>query len=339
GERAMAGNTQALDQMPVSQLRGVGPQLMDKLSRLGIHSVQDMLFHLPLRYVDRTRITPIGGLQPFGDVLVEGEVKLCDIALGRRRSLVCRIQDTTGTLSLRFFHFSAAQKNALQPGTRVRCYGEVRPGGSGLEIYHPEYQILDSAHPPPLEENLTPVYPAAEGITQQRLRTLAGQALALLDQGNLPELLPSDLAARLTRIPLASALRFLHQPPRTANLEQLARGLHPAQQRLAFEELLAHHLSLLKLRQTIRRASAQPIAPREDLENHFLAHLPFALTSAQRRVLGDIYRDLGQPHPMLRLVQGDVGSGKTLVAALAALACAASGLQTAVMAPTEILAE
>ncbi len=335
----MAGNTQALDQMPVSQLRGVGPQLMDKLSRLGIHSVQDMLFHLPLRYVDRTRITPIGGLQPFGDVLVEGEVKLCDIALGRRRSLVCRIQDTTGTLSLRFFHFSAAQKNTLQPGTRVRCYGEVRPGGSGLEIYHPEYQILDSAHPPPLEENLTPVYPAAEGITQQRLRTLAGQALALLDQGNLPELLPSDLAARLTRIPLASALRFLHQPPRTANLEQLARGLHPAQQRLAFEELLAHHLSLLKLRQTIRRESAPPIAPREDLENHFLANLPFALTSAQRRVLGDIYRDLGQPHPMLRLVQGDVGSGKTLVAALAALACAASGLQTAVMAPTEILAE
>src|SRR5690606_40404842 len=173
GERAMAGNTQALDQMPVSQLRGVGPQLMDKLSRLGIHSVQDMLFHLPLRYVDRTRITPIGGLQPFGDVLVEGEVKLCDIALGRRRSLVCRIQDTTGTLSLRFFHFSAAQKNALQPGTRVRCYGEVRPGGSGLEIYHPEYQILDSVRPSlPLKSTMTKLSQAA-GSNSRSMRSIA----------------------------------------------------------------------------------------------------------------------------------------------------------------------
>ena len=328
-----------LSQTPISSLKGIGPQLREKLAKLGIHSVQDMLFHLPLRYADRTRVTPIGALQPFSEVVIEAEVRLCDIALGRRRSLVCRVQDSTGTLSLRFFHFSAAQKNNLTPGTRLRCYGEVRPGSSGLEMYHPEYQFLDGATVAPLETHLTPVYPASEGITQQRLRRVASQALAMINNSNLPELLPPALTGSGIQIPLAQALHFLHHPPAHAPLAELANGRHPAQQRLAFEELLAHHLSLLQLRQTLRRETAPALPKNSALEKQFLGQLPFALTAAQRRVIGEIQQDLSQHQPMLRLVQGDVGSGKTLVAAVAALSACAQGFQTAVMAPTEILAE
>ena len=325
--------------LPVTALRGVGPQLKEKLAKLGIRTVQDVLFHLPHRYLDRTRVTAIGALSPFADVVVEGEVRLCDVVIARRRSLVCKIQDSTGTLTLRFFHFSAAQKNNLRPGARVRCYGEARPGSSGLEMYHPEYHFLDSANPPPLETELTPVYPAAEGITQQRLRALAAQALSYLDSGQLEELLPPDAIPRGTAMPLASAIKYLHQPPTDASLQQLSRGDHRAQQRLAFEELLAHHLSLLKLRRAVRHSGAAALSRPAALEQQFLQQLGFPLTDAQQRVAGDIFRDLQQPVPMLRLVQGDVGSGKTVVAALAALAAAAGGCQTAVMAPTEILAE
>jgi ATP-dependent DNA helicase RecG len=335
----MTGSDVTLDRLPIASLKGVGPQLREKLAKLGIRTVQDILFHLPLRYADRTKVTPIGALQPFSEVVIEGEVKLCDIALGRRRSLVCKVQDGTGTVSLRFFHFAAAQKNQLAPGTRLRCYGEVRPGSAGLEMYHPEYQVLGGGDSKPLENHLTPIYPAVEGISQQRLRTVASQALALISDHNLPELLPVSAPGQLARMPLAQAIRFLHQPPPDAPLELLADGQHPAQQRLAFEELLAHHLSLLKLRETLRRERAPVLISAPRLEADFLARLPFALTNAQCRVVAEIRQDLATAKPMLRLVQGDVGSGKTLVAALAALTACASGYQTAVMAPTEILAD
>jgi ATP-dependent DNA helicase RecG len=328
-----------LDQTSVTQLRGIGTQMRDKLARLGIATLQDILFHLPLRYMDRTRISPIGSLQPNTEAVIEGEIRGSDIVIGRRRSLICKVQDNTGLITLRFFHFAAVQRHTMVVGARMRCYGEVRRGSAGLELYHPEYQILDGKHPEPLAQNLTPVYPATDGITQHRLRTITEQTLALLDANNLSELLPQTLSNEAKQESLVDALRFLHRPPASAPVEQLAKGEHPAQQRLAFEELLAHHLSMQRLRQTIRQQGAPAFTKDQQLRAQFLELLPFALTPAQQRVSDEVCADICQPLPMLRLLQGDVGSGKTVVAALAALQAIASGYQTAIMAPTEILAE
>jgi len=328
----------SLAQVEVTALKGVGKQLADKLAKLHIHSVQDLLFHLPLRYMDRTRVTPIGGLQPLANVVIEGEIRACDVAFGRRRSLVCRLQDGTGLITLRFFHFSAAQKKRLTVGAKIRCFGETRRGASGLEIYHPEYDFLDSHKPLALESNLTPVYPATEGITQARLRSLTEQALQLMDNHSLQELIPDD-AWKHHPYPLAEAVAYLHHPPKEAPIDELLEGTHPYQQRLAFEELLAHHLSMLRVRQKLQSAGAAPLPIPSALLAKFRQQLRFELTRAQSRVAEEIAADLSQPFPMLRLVQGDVGSGKTVVAALAALQAVGNGLQAAIMAPTEILAE
>lgn len=332
-----------LDEIPVTQLRGVGSHVGNKLARLGIHTVQDVLFHLPSRYLDRTRVTPIGALTSNTSVVIEGQVRGCDVVFGRRRSLMCKIQDNTGTATLRFFHFTAAQRANLAPGTRVRCFGDVRLGGAGLELYHPEYERLDQHSPAPLAPHLTPVYPTLEGITQHRLRTLAIQALNLITEHNLPELV-SDTARPEARknpdqISLADALNLLHRPPANTPIALLGAGQHPAQQRLAFEELLAHHLSLLQLRQEVRSQSAPALPEHRALLKRFLDNLPFAPTGAQTKVAGEIAQDLARAVPMLRLLQGDVGSGKTLVAALAALQAIGNGYQAAIMVPTEIVAE
>ncbi len=329
-----------LDRIDVTALKGVGKQLAEKLAKIGIHSIQDLLFHLPLRYTDRTRVTPLGGLQPNTSVVIEGEIKACSVVFGRRRSLMCRLQDGTGSVTLRFYHFSNAQKQRLAEGTRLRCYGETRRGAAGLEIYHPEYQFLDGSTPAPaLEESLTPVYPATEGLTQQRLRGLSQQALEMLDDNSLHELLPAELRTQFNQEPLTSTLRFLHHPPKDAPVDLLMLGDHPYQRRLAFEELVAHHLSLLKLRQKAQSEGAPQLLPNPSLRQVFLQQLGFTLTGAQVRVSEEIAADLAKPFPMLRLVQGDVGSGKTVVAALAAIQAVANGKQAAIMAPTEILAE
>ncbi len=331
-----------LDKLAVTSLKGVGSQLAIKLEKLGIANLQDLLFHLPLRYMDRTRITPIAALQPMANVVIEGEVRACDVVFGRRRSLLCRLQDGTGTVSLRFFHFSNAQKLKLTSGAHLRCYGETRRGASGLELYHPEYEIVSQANDGkelPLQQTLTPVYPTTEGLTQQRLRSLTQQALALLSQHSLTELLPPNLRQQLHQVSLAEALRYLHTPPKDAPIDQLLDGEHPFQQRLAFEELLAHHLSMLLLRQKVQETGAPALAKQPTLQQRFINQLSFTPTNAQIRVAGEIGYDLSQPVPMLRLVQGDVGSGKTLVAALAALQAVGNGFQVAIMAPTEILAE
>ena len=328
-----------LDRLAVTSLKGVGATLAAKLAKIGIFSLQDLLFHLPLRYMDRTRVTPIGALQPNLNAVIEGEVRACDVVMGRRRSLVCRVQDGTGTVSLRFYHFSNAQKQRLIAGTRLRIFGETRRGAAGLEIYHPEYDLLDDAKPLPLQQHLTPVYPATEGLTQPRLRSLAVQALTWLNTHALKELLPDTLRRQLGQIPLADALRFLHQPPQDVDIRQLQEGEHPYQQRLAFEELLAHHLSLLLLRRQAQADGAQALHPSLEMQDTFRSNLGFQLTAAQERVVEEIAADMAKPLPMLRLVQGDVGSGKTVVAALAALIAVASGKQAAIMAPTEILAE
>ncbi|MCV6609207.1 MAG: ATP-dependent DNA helicase RecG [Amphritea sp.] len=332
-------NARSLAQLPVTELKGVGAALQLKLEKLDIHTLQDLLFHLPLRYQNRTRIMPIGSLRPGDEGVIEGEVKGADIVMGRRRSMVCRLQDGTGTVTLRFFHFSAAQKNNLKAGTRIRCFGEVRTGASGLEMYHPEYRRVDDEVITPVEESLTPVYPTTEGLNQNRLRTLTDAALAQLQSGSLTELIPEHMRQRWQLPPLNDAVSYLHRPPVDADQDQLLDGRHPAQRRLAFEELLAHHLSLLKLRNRTREQGAPLMQPTGQYRDQFLAQLPFPLTGAQQRVSNEIAQDLSQPFPMLRLVQGDVGSGKTVVAALAALQAVEGGFQAAVMAPTEILAE
>jgi ATP-dependent DNA helicase RecG len=331
-----------LDRLSVETLNGVGPALASKLHKLGLFSLQDLLFHLPLRYIDRTQITPIGGIQPMTEVVIEGEVRASDVVFGRRRSLVCRVQDHSGVVTLRFFHFNRAQQERLKPGVKLRCFGEVRRGKSGLELYHPEYQYLDTANPAGLEDTLTPIYPATEGITQSRIRDLCGQALRHLDTHQIVELIPADINSGLEQqlsYSLVAALRLLHNPPPGTALHLLAEGEHPAQQRLAAEELIAHNLSLLRLRQKVQLQQAPLLSEDKSARNKFLEQLPFELTAAQQRVAAEINRNISTAIPMLRLVQGDVGSGKTVVAALAAVQAIANGKQAALMAPTEILAD
>ena len=330
----------ALHDRPVTDLKNVGDKLAEKLHKLGIYTVQDVLFHLPLRYQDRTRITPIGALRPGLDAVIEGEIRAADVVFGKRRSLVVRLQDGTGTISLRFYHFSTAQKNNLSKGTLLRCYGEARRGVSGLELYHPEYQRLDEANPNPVEARLTPIYPSTEGLNQARWQQLTQQAIGMMaGDESLQDWLPPQVLAQLKLPPLNAALRYLHAPDAHANLEQLAEARHPCQVRLILEELLAHHLSLLQLRMEIQQDGAIPVNNPGKLRAQLLANLPFSPTNAQSRVEAELRADMARSVPMLRLVQGDVGSGKTLVAALAAVAAIESGQQVALMAPTEILAE
>ncbi len=324
----------------VTALKGVGAALALKLERLGILSIQDLLFHLPTRYQDRTRIIPIGTLRPGDECVIQGTILASDIQMGRRRSLLCRIQDgSAGTLTLRFFHFSAAQKNTLAVGSEIRCFGEVRPGPAGLEMVHPEYRASNAQGLTPVEESLTPIYPMTEGLQQARVRTLVQQALTWLETGSVSELLPEAMRRQWHLPELKASLIYLHAPPVDANQHLLLKGLHPAQRRLAFEELLAHHLTLLQLRHNVQENGAPLLPPTHQLSSEFLAQLPFRLTKAQQRVSEEVSADLEKPLPMLRLVQGDVGSGKTVVAALAALQAVENGYQAAVMAPTEILAE
>ena len=327
-------------EQPVTELSGVGEALAAKLARLRIASLADLLFHLPLRYQDRTRITPIGTLRAGVEAVVDGEVAASDVIRGRRRSLLVRLKDGSGILSLRFFHFSPAQQQQFQPGTRVRCFGEARAGATGLEIYHPEYRLLKHGEVP-VDEHLTPIYPTTEGLNQARLRGLLKQVLTRLeeDPDTLPDGIPDALRERFRLAGLHECLHYLHQPPPDADLERLASGQHPAQRRLALEELLAHQLSLRQIRLRIQADGAPRLPSGRSLQARFITQLPFTLTAAQRRVLDEIGHDLERPAPMLRLVQGDVGSGKTVVAAMAALQALASDCQAALMAPTELLAE
>ncbi|MDM3884266.1 ATP-dependent DNA helicase RecG [Pseudomonas sp. BCRC 81390] len=329
-----------LSKVPVTVLKGVGEAMAEKLAKVGLENLQDVLFHLPLRYQDRTRVVPIGQLRPGQDAVIEGVVSGADVTMGKRRSLVVRLGDGSGVLSLRFYHFSNAQKEGLKRGTHLRCYGEARPGASGLEIYHPEYRALNGDEPPPpVEQTLTPIYPSTEGLTQQRLRLLCQQSLAMLGPRSLPDWLPEELARDYQLAPLDDAIRYLHNPPADADLDELAEGQHWAQHRLAFEELLTHQLSQQRLRESLRSLRAPVLPKAQRLQAQYLANLGFQPTGAQQRVANEIAYDLSQHEPMMRLVQGDVGAGKTVVAALAALQALEAGYQVALMAPTEILAE
>jgi len=336
------------EQRPVASLRGVGAALAERLQRLGVEQIQDLLFVLPSRYEDRTHIVPLGSLAPGQRAAVEGEVQLTEVVYRRRRQLLSRIADGSGFLTLRFFHFSTAQQNGLARGTRVRCFGEVRRGPLGLEIVHPEYRrVFESSEA--AEETLTPVYPTTEGLAQGRLRALIGQALRELDAAasagralpasRITDWIPPEVLQPLHLPALPEALRYVHHPPRSASLDELAAGRHPAQRRLAFEELLAHHSSLKLLKRAVQADAAWPLEDPAQLAARLLRSLPFELTEAQQRAFGEVRADLNASRPMVRLLQGDVGCGKTVVAAAAAALAAGSGGQVALMAPTELLAE
>lgn len=323
----------------VTSLRGVGDALALRLSALGVHTTQDLLFLLPLRYEDRTRIVPLGALHFGQRAAVEGEVLLTEISFRGRRQMLCRIGDGSGFLTLRFFYFNNQQQTGLARGTRIRCFGEARRGPKGLEFVHPEYRKVSALGADEIAEHLTPIYPATEGITQGRLRQLVNLALDQTSAVNLRDWLPASILGDSCLPSLHEALLYVHRPPPDAPLEALESRRHPAQRRLAFEELLAHQLSLKLLRQRIQSDPGWPLAANDLLKHKLLAGLPFRMTKAQTRVLQEIEKDLGESKPMLRLVQGDVGCGKTLVAALAAARAVTAKRQVALMAPTELLAD
>ena len=326
--------------VPVGALPGVGPALVALLARLGLERVQDLWFHLPLRYEDKTRVTSIADLRTGEREQVIGVVDEVERGFRYRPQLKVALSDASGqTLLLRFFHFNRAQAEQLRPGTRLLCFGEVRLGAQGVEMVHPSYQRIGTDETVTVDELLSPVYPTTEGLGSKRLAGVIGKALALLPAAEQLELIPVPLCVEHGLTSLRDALLYVHRPPPEANLGQLVQGLHPAQQRLAFEELLTQHLSLKRMRAAVKLRRAPALGHDGQLQRQLLAGLPFRLTAAQQRVSEEVARDLARSHPMLRLVQGDVGSGKTVVAALAAMAAVESRQQVALMAPTELLAE
>ncbi len=326
--------------MPLSTLSGVGPRIAEKLAARGLLNLQDLWLHLPLRYEDRTRVTPIAALVPAEPAQVVGQVLAVERGFRYRPVLKVAVSDgSQATLVLRFFHFNRAQVALFVPGRRLVAYGEPRPGQHGLEMVHPSYRMLADEAEASVRDRLDPVYPAVEGLGPQSLSRLIGEALKQLPPAAELELLPTGLRERLLLPTLREALLTAHRPPPDADLAQFALGVHPAQRRLALEELLAHHLSLRRQRIALRAHGAMPVRPAGKVAAALGKRLKFTLTSAQRRVLAEVARDMARPEPMLRLVQGDVGSGKTVVAALAAANAVEAGRQVALMAPTELLAE
>ncbi len=328
--RAAAGSASSAPHWPA----GFNAAASEKLARLNITRKFDLVLHLPLRYDDETRLYPINEAPAGRDVLVEGRVVEADVKYRPRRQLVAHIEDGSGVLALRFFSFYPSQLKQLAPGARIRVFGEIRRGFFGAEVVHPRYKVVREGTP--VAKSLTPVYPTTAGLTQDALRRLIEGALADCD---LADTLPEKILAPL-RLPLfREAVVFLHNPAPDVAQDELQARSHPAWQRVKFDELLAQQLSM-RVHYRKRKAEGAPaLKPRRGLTRRLLDSLPFKLTAAQQRALAQVERDLAQPYPMQRLLQGDVGSGKTIVAALAALQAVENGAQVAIMAPTEILAE
>lgn len=312
----------------------VAPALKKKLDKLGLKRRFDLLLHLPLRYEDETHVCPIYNVRCGEVVLVEGEIMSHEVRLRPRRQLLVHLRDNSGTLVLRFLNFYPSQLKQLVQGQRIRALGEVRQGFGGKEIVHPKFRAIAANEP--LATTLTPIYPTVSGLTQSVLRRLIHNELRTR---RLDETLPDDVRVSLGLVPFADAIQLLHAPPPELSLQQVMNPLLPAWQRLKFDELLAQQLSMLMSYQARRRGSSPAICPESCLADQLLAVLPFPLTSAQQRVLQEIRQDLCGTSPMYRLLQGDVGSGKTIVAALSALRVISAGFQVALMAPTEVLAE
>ncbi|MFY7697805.1 MAG: ATP-dependent DNA helicase RecG [Legionella sp.] len=321
-------------------LSGIGPTLAAKLAKCGIHTIQDLLFHLPYRYQDRTRITPIQDLRANDWSVITGKVCKTEIKYGKRMMLYCYVDDKTAILKLRFFHFNQQQVALMNESHAIRAFGEVKEFANTLEMIHPEYQLLSIDQDFTVEETLTPIYPTTEGLSQKRLRQLVRVAFNSCQQElRQLEWMKNEQLETLQFMPMASALACLHNPPPDIALRTLEEGHHPALKRLAFDELLANRLSMQFARGQRMMLTAPPFKENKMIEQQFLSALPFSLTGAQQRVYCDIKNDVAQRKPMLRLVQGDVGAGKTVIAALAALLAINNGYQVALMAPTDILSE
>lgn len=341
-----AQESQVFELRSIQSLKGVGPSVAEKLSRLGIHRVQDILFHLPLRYENRTRVVSIGSLKPGQQVVIEGAIEHSEVRFGGRRSkgrssrtLLCYLSDGTGAITLRFFHFNKTQQAALVSGVRLRCFAEVRAGKTTLEMTHPEYRCVSTNDTQLLEDTLTPVYPLSEGISQTLLRKLSSQVLHQISDKNITDWLPDAIREEYSFPNISNAIKMLHRPQADTELSMLENGEHPLQRRLVFEELLAHQLSMLKARDLVRYEKARKLRVSDSDLEQFKQSLSFELTGSQEKVIAEILSDLDASVPMMRLVQGDVGSGKTVVAAAAMLTAVNHGFQVALMAPTEILVE
>lgn len=321
-------------------LSGVGPTLAAKLAKCGIHTVQDLLFHLPYRYQDRTRVTPIQDLRPNDWAVVAGRVCKTEIRPGKRAMLHCFVEDKTGIIKLQFFHFNKQQIKALNECAMIHVFGEVREFNNQLTMTHPEYQVLAEEEECQVNETLTPIYPSTQGLSQTRLRQIMLIALRQYnDQLKQLEWMSDDQLQKNQFHHLAEAIKLLHNPPPDISVHALEEGQHPALKRLVFDELLAQQLSMQFARQSRKSLHAPALPVDQPLIQRFIDSLPFVLTNAQQRVAQEISQDLIQTKPMLRLIQGDVGAGKTIIAALAALQAIAQGQQVALMAPTDLLSE
>lgn len=319
---------------------GVGPTLAAKLSKCGIRTVQDLLFHLPYRYQDRTRITPIQDLRSNDWAVISGRVCKTEVKYGKKMMLYCYVEDGTGLLKLRFFHFNKQQIASFNTHPTIHVFGEVRDFNNQPEMIHPEYQIIKNNEPPEVQETLTPIYPLTQGLTQTRLRQIITHALTQsTHELQQLEWMSEQQLAEFGLSDVVSSIFFLHNPPPDSSLQALESGKHPAFKRLVFDELLAQRLSMYYARQKRNQCIAPTFSLDNNLHRQFLSTLPFSLTNAQMKVTEEIRVDLQKRKPMLRLVQGDVGSGKTIVAALAALQAIAENFQVAFMAPTDLLTE
>jgi ATP-dependent DNA helicase RecG len=321
-------------------LKGVGDKIAKMLARLDIHSPQDLLFHFPSRYQDRTQIQSIRQLLPDAEAVIEGVITHISQPQRGRTKLLCELKDETGKIMLRFFHLMPYQKDTLVIGARLRCYSQVRLGVKGLEMFHPEFKIITPEKHIPIESHLTPIYPATEGLSQYMLRKLAGNALDWMSQSSIfNDLLPLSLLQSLAFPSFKEALQFIHHPPSDVSISQLETYATLAQKRLIFEELLVHRVSLLTLKENFKTQKSLSLVENHELQKAFRQQLAFQLTTAQERVIKEVQADLAKTQPMLRLVQGDVGSGKTVVAAYAMLNAIGNHYQAVMMAPTELLAE
>ena len=324
-------------------LKGVGPKVAEKLHKLGIETQRDLLFHLPLRYEDRTQVTPIGSLQPGRRSLVQAEVLHMGTSFRRqgpsRKILVAKLADHSGVFTIRLFFFNARQQQLLEKGNWLRCFGEVRMAMGELEMIHPEFELVDIDNPPELNQNLTPVYPTTDGLHQISISKIVAQVIDKLQTSEMLETLPQVWLDEHQFPDFKDAMLRLHRPGNRQDTDLISQSQHPAQLRFIVEELCAHRLALLERRAQIKNRETPQIYSKLDLQNKLIDTLPYDLTHAQINAVNDLNQDFESGKPMIRLLQGDVGSGKTIVAALACLPVVESGFQCALMAPTEILAE